>query len=289
MSEFDLASEMSKNLIKQASTNDPSNLAKAAECLHAALEIFEEAGMTKQADGILCVLQKFAIEESEKKHVQKLPSVQSLMEAGITQHDMRELSKGSPIAKAKFNLVLRRLHIPEHEIAKLVGPMTEHEAKMILDPNRSFGKIWEALQNPEPVEMIDFKSLQPAGKPSAEESLEFKSLAAKKQKAKQKGKAVPKKVDRHTKGLTTEKQIENLKDHGTQFNLAKDNACAIDVPPRKDVLTADDFDVEFADALGFPEFDIGASDDELDGSEADDELEVFDKELPLESFEDEKD
>ncbi len=55
--------------------------------------------------------------------------------------------------------------------------------------------------------------------------------------------------DRHTGGLTDKRQVENLKNHGTQFNLADD-----------DLLDAD----------------IG-----------DDMLEVIDKKIPFEDFEDE--
>jgi len=44
-----------------------NNLPKAAEYLHSALEIFEEAGLTSQADQLLSVLQKIGQDEQYAK------------------------------------------------------------------------------------------------------------------------------------------------------------------------------------------------------------------------------
>jgi len=94
---------------------------------------------------------------------------------------------------------------------------------------------------------------------------------------------IAQKADRHTKGLTPAKEVANLKNHGTVFNMA-------DTPPMKAQLTKDDMEADFADMLDSPSFDFGASDDELMGMEVkDDELEVFDKNIPLNDFEEEKD
>ncbi len=54
-----LISGMQEEMRKQASAKQP-NLVEAAECLHAALEIFEESGMQTQADQVLNLLQKIA-------------------------------------------------------------------------------------------------------------------------------------------------------------------------------------------------------------------------------------
>lgn len=49
--------ELANSFEKKASMND---LAKAADYLHAAIEIFEEAGMTAKADQVLNILTKIA-------------------------------------------------------------------------------------------------------------------------------------------------------------------------------------------------------------------------------------
>lgn len=96
------------------------------------------------------------------------------------------------------------------------------------------------------------------------------------------------KGDRHTKGLTPEKQIKNLKNHGTQFNLNNDVGYVFEVPSRKDYLTVDDMEADFADLLNIDSFDLDASDDEMFNLEVDDSLEAFDKDVPFD-FEDERD
>src|SRR5271166_5183286 len=98
--EEELVSGMHSELLKQASAERPK-FVKAAECLHSALEIFESAGMTARADQVLKVLQKIA-QHNPTKQVHQIPSITQLMQAGMTQRDMHEFSKGSPIAKAKL-------------------------------------------------------------------------------------------------------------------------------------------------------------------------------------------
>lgn len=264
--EDDLIAGMQSELRKQASEKTP-DLTKAADCLHAALEIFEQAGLSARADDVLKVLQKFAA--GGKQHVVlEMPSMQKLMEAGMTQRDLMEFTKGSPVAKAKINLVLRGMGLSEHQIGKFIGPgsvMSEKDAKEMLDPNRSFSKMWDWMKDPSAP--VDPASPQPG------ESLEFKSIAQKKSP-----------VDKHTKGLTPEKMVANLKNHGTEFNMS------VDVPLRKGPLTKDDMDVDFADILDSDTFDIDASDDELMGMEIkEDSLEVFDNGDAMSDFEDERD
>ena len=252
--ENELASNMRSELQKQASTNDLNDLGKAGECLHSALNILEEAGLQARANDILNLLKKIADNGEKTKESVKQPTIQQLMQAGITQKDIQEFAKGSPIAKAKFNLALRRLGLAEHQIGKLLGMnnvMSEADAKDILNPNRSFGKMWDWMKDPaQPTEGSGSK-------------LEFKSLAE--------------------KALSYKKEVENLKNHGTVFNLADDNLA------KKKHLTTSDMDEDFADILNSPSFDIDASDDELMGiSVKDDMLEVSDQE-GMSDFEDEKD
>jgi len=274
--EDELVFSMEKQLRKQGSAEKPS-LSKAAECLHAALEIFEEQGLTARADQVLQLLQKIA-QSNEARDVQQMPSVHKLMEAGLTQRDMHEFAKGSPVAKAKFNMILRGLGYSDHQIGKFIGPtnvMSEDDAKQVMDPNRSFGKIHEWLQNPtKPVDPVN---------PQPGEELEFKSIAQKKRSAL---------TDRHTHGLTPEKEVENLKHHGTPFNMADDADCGVDIgrPVHKGNLRDEDLDPDFAELLKSPSFDMDASDDELMGMEIkEDTLEVSEGDVSLEDFEDERD
>ena len=307
--EDELIAGMQKELRKQASAETP-NLAKAAECLHAALEIFEAQGMKARADQVLSLLEKLAT--PGRRDVEKMPSVKALMEAGLSQRDMHEFAKGNPIAKAKFNLTLRSLGLSDHQIAKFLGPknlMSEEDAKMVIDPNRSFTKMWEWMQNPskpvdpsnlrpgETIEMtslpvtvpgdtVSFKSMKEPLTPSKDD-LTFKSIAQ----------------DHHTKGLTPEKMVKNLEDHGHPMNLADDQNVDIPQPPefeddyqkwtrqfkKPSKLRPEDVDPDLAGLLDVESFDIDATDDELMGIEITDDLEVFDADATLQDFEDERD
>lgn len=289
--EDDLFVEMQKELQKQASTGQP-NLIKAAECLHSAMEIFEETGLQARANDILNILFKIAQQEVKKNSVQKMPPIASLMEAGFTQRDLHEFSKGNPIARAKLNLILRDLGISNAHVAKFLGHnfLTEEEAKTLLDPNRSFGKINEWISNPnsptdpnnvQPGETLEISGLSEKSNPlqDSDEVLKFKSIAKK------------------NKNLSSEKMVKNLKEHGTVFNMADDNFAAdqayaswLKKIQKPEKFSKEDIDPELSGLLDVDSFDIDASDDDLLNLEiTEDSLEVFDKEIPLEDFEDEKD
>lgn len=219
--EDELISGMQQELRKQASA-DPPNLVKAAECLHAALEIFEDVGQPVLADQVLQVLEgisKQAVTHSSK--AEAVPAPEELMAAGITQRDMQGLAKGDKSSVAKFNIVLRQMGISDHAMGQLIGPanvMSEEDARKVINPNLAFSKIWE---------------MQSTG-----------------QQAKQ-----PSHSDPHTKGLTPDKEVENLKHHGTVFNMTDDSS----------------------------------ADDELMNMEVkDDALEVSDQDVPMADFEDER-
>lgn len=264
---YDLISGMQAELRKQASKEVP-DLVKAAECLHNALEIFESAGLQSRANDVIRLLQKIAQAHTKEKPVQEMPTVKTLMEAGITERDLKEFSRGSPIAKAKFNVVLRGLGLSDHMIGKFIGTanvMSDEDAKAVADPTRSFSKMWNWVKDPNAP--TDPAKIEPG------QTLEFESIAQKKTL----------KNDRHTKGLTPEKMVANLKDHGTEFNLA-------DILYHSKNIGRDDVDPELADLLDIESFDIDASDDELMGMEVkEDSLEVFDNETEMQDFEDEKD
>lgn len=267
--EDELIAGMEGQLRKQAAGEKPS-LAKAANCLHAALEILEEQGLTARADQVLKLLQKIAQTNEARTDVQRMPSLKALMEAGMTQRDLHEFSRGNPIAKAKFNLVLRSLGYSDHQIGNFIGKtnvMSEDDAKQVIDPNRSFSKIYDWMKDPtQPVD---------PNNPQSGESVSLNSIAYKKPSN-----------DRHTKGLTPEKMLKNLETHGTPFNLADD------MPPTLDMnnLKESDFDPEFAEFSEILKEDNSDSDDELFNMEiTDDSLEVSENEVPIEDFEDERD
>jgi|SRR5208283_2246827 len=204
--EDELISGMQQEMQKQAAAKQPS-LVKAAECLHAALEILEATGMQKSADKVLNLLEKIAEEHYAPPAPPPSLPLHQLMAAGLTQRDLREFSKGSLYATAKVNLVLRGMGMSDYEMSGVIGAnkiMSEEEAQQIINPN---------------------------------ETIELLSSAKKKVS------------NYHTSGLTDKRQVKNLEDHGTQFNMSDD-----------DLLEAD----------------IG-----------DDMLEVIDKKIPFEDFEDE--
>lgn len=306
MKKFDLASEMQHEMIKQASGSTPG-LAKAAECLHAALEILEEQGLTARAGQLLQLLQKIAQDAQPARDVMQMPTPKALMEAGLTQKDMHNFAKGDPIAKAKFNLVLRHLGYSDHQIGNIIGKtnvMSEEDAKEVVNPNRSFGKIYDWLKdptmpvdprNPQPGETISLRSLPVTGpgdtisfksmkEPMApsKEDLTFKSIAQKKP-------GRPDRIsDSHVKGLTSEKMVKNLENHGTPFNMADDGT--LDVPPPLDMnnLKETDFEDGFGEFADLLSADLDASDDLL-SVDINDSLEVSEKDIPMDDFEDERD
>lgn len=340
--EQELEAGMQRELRKTAS--EVPDLVQAAECLHAAMEILEEAGMVRTADAVLAVLEKIAA--GRNTHVQMgLPSVQKLMEAGLTQRDMQAFGRGDLLAKAKFNLVLHQLGYNEHQIANFIGKhnvMSKKDAEEVLDPNRNFGKIWEWMKNPTapvdpsnpqpgetlsispvprsqlsplPGDEISFQSMKQPGTPTpgTGDEIKFNSIAGKPHKPKR-----PDAIhDWHTKGLTPEKMVENLKHHGTEFNMSDDGFSDGDLDPE----IADSLGVERADDMNDidvpqgPEFEgdwktwkdmidkepstarqghkmkeisLEDLDDASDFVITDDTLEVDEKELP-QDFEDERD
>lgn len=227
MFEDELVAGMQQELRKQASGEEP-NLAKAAECLHAALEIFEETGLEARAAQVLKVLEGIS-KQAVRVEAEEVPGPQELAAAGITQKDMQELAKGTPAAKAKFNLVLRQMGMSDHAMGRMLGPtnvMSEEDAKKVINPNLAFSKIWEMKSTAQDVLSATHK------KPSRPDKIH----------------------DPHVQGLTPDKQVENLKNHGTVFNMADD----------------------------------GADDKLLNMEVKDDSLEVFDKDVPLSDFEDER-
>lgn len=61
----ELIAGMQKELIKNASNQETENLGKAVDYLNSAIEIFEDAGMNVQADQVLAILSKIALQSEQ--------------------------------------------------------------------------------------------------------------------------------------------------------------------------------------------------------------------------------
>lgn len=269
--EDELISGMEQQLRKQASVEKP-NLAKAAECLHAALEIFEEHGMSARADQVLQLLQKIATHKKELSQAGEFPvGLDDLIRAGLTNRDIMEAVRGNPIATAKFNLIARKLGLSDRHIGQYIGlpnVMSPETAEEILRRNTLPAKVeWESQKT------------QPTVKEEPGEFLSFKSLAQRKP-------GRPDRIsDRHTKGLTSEKMVKNLETHGHPLNLADDGS--FDVPPPLDMnnIKESDFEPEFSE---FAEL-LSNDADDLFAMDINDALEVSENDIPFDDFEEEID
>lgn len=282
-------------LKKQASV-DPS---RVVDLLAQAVVLFTDLGMTKRADKILQVLEKLAQDRPT-------PSVKSLMEAGIKHQDLRELQAGNPLAKAKINNALRQLGYDEWALKNFLGKnyMTQEEADDLTDPERSFGKMWDWLKDPSSQEApkeLSMSSLMKA-KPAPKtvepgDTIELSSVINKKTNP---DKAKPgdefeisslasfanKFEDKYTKGLTSEKMVKNLLDHGTEFNLSKDHK----INSLKDKLNNPEYKQELALKIlkDLEKYDHKKMDDEADHLNLDFEEQVKPEILTEElDFEDE--
>lgn len=218
--EDELISGMQRELRTHDQKQGFANLDKAVDYLNSAVQILEESGMTAKADRVLRILAKIAIRHDS--NVKEMPSIKTLMDNGVTMEDLKNAGKGDAFSKARINTAFRRLGFTDKEIGHLIGHhnlMGEKEAAELLSSDRSFGKIKDWLNdptmpvdssNPQPGETISFTSLPSHKKQSLPpgEDLVFKSIAE----------------DRHTKGLTPEKMLANLKNHGLMTNLADDGS-----------------------------------------------------------------
>lgn len=225
----ELAAGMQRELQPFEKKAATTSLVDAVDYLHSAVEIFEEAGMTAKADQVLAILAKIA---THGTHVRQMPSMKALMEAGVTIKDIEGNKSDDKFATARLNRALRKLNLSDKEIAEFVGPnkvMSEDDIKMYLDPESSREKINDWFKDPampvDPMnpgknEAIKFNSMtrtNPSGTSKPDE-FTFKSLLASDEQP-AKSKHV---TDTHSKGLTSEKMLNNLKNHGTVFNMADD-------------------------------------------------------------------
>lgn len=234
--EDELVSGMERELqpfVKQAF----SDLEKAADYLNAAFEILEEAGLSAQSNRILNVLTKIA-----DSKVHKLPAIQVLLDAGISEQDFEDFGSGSQFAKVKINKALKDAGYNEKQIAGFIGKnnvMTEQEIREY-GPEGALNKILMMIRNPQG--NVPGKSLSPG------EEINIESLASQHKKPKN-----PLRIsDPHTKGLTPEKQIKNLLHHGTQFNMADDGNDLLNLEigdNELEILDKDMSDMDFEDEI----------------------------------------
>lgn len=224
-----MLSELKPEIVKEASVN----LIKAVDYLNTAFDILEDAGLTVQATQILNILSKIGGNpDFNQVSLNKESPFTALMEAGITNKDIMEFSKGNKLAVAKFNKTLRDLGYSEDDIKSLLSKhyMPTKDAEELLSPERSFTKIDDFLKDPLSVRPSS-KSLNPG------DEFTISTLASKK--------------DPHTSNLTSEKILKNLKDHGTEFNMADDGKS-------DDLLNLEvmDSDLEVSEGENSPEMDF---------------------------------
>lgn len=259
--ENDLILGMQRELQSHDKKVAMASLDQAGEKLHSAMEILEEAGLTAQADQVLSILQKIGA-GSKTKPMQEIPSLNVFFESGkFTPEDLSAAMSGDTEAVAKVNLAMHEHGMSDHKIVELMGKhyMPYHLAKKILEKGHISGLQQFHHPSPKPGEEIAIAPISsptaPAPEPSemGDQEIVMKSLLASAAKelgiknadfggknpdhskedasrydeADARHKAHkpkdPRKVsDPHTKGLTPEKMVENLKHHGIVFNLADD-------------------------------------------------------------------
>ena len=214
-----LIAGMHKELVKNATQQDRDNLGNAVDYLNSAIDILEESGMKAQADKVLNVLKKIA-----NNNVKKMPNLDSLKQKGVDINDIKKAVKGDVIARAKVNTALRELDFSDKEIAGFVGAnnyMDAETSMQVLDPQSSYGRTNEWLKDPymstDSVDMSDMDKYKQESFKSSPQDLVFKSLGFDELNAKH---HIESKKDSK---LTSEKMIENLKHHGTVFNMNDSN------------------------------------------------------------------
>ncbi len=151
---------------KKAAVND---LVKAADYLHSAVEILEEAGMTAKADQVLSILAKLAHGEGSEK-------IEKMIEESL---DPMEMGGDEPLDMESFKplSITERMSLKPKEPEFLEVDDNDTKGKRDKDfYNEVMRQVKEEDENPEP-EIIEFKSLmEPKALPPGEE-LVFKSIA----------------------------------------------------------------------------------------------------------------
>ena len=230
--EDELILGMHHELVKNANNQELDDVTHAVDYLNSAIDIFEDAGLHSQADQVLNIIKKIATIPLGKKRVEL--SFSPVMEYAFfqmqqgtpTEYIKIKHQPESPFEWAQFSDYLRNKykHIDK---SKLEKQLEDNFGKNYLNEEET-NNILIANIEEVPYE-ISGKSILKSQEPEGE-FLSFKSIASKRRPKD------PRKIsDRHTKGLTSKKMVENLKHHGTPFNLA-------------DTHHADDLEVEDSDS-----------------------------------------
>ena len=187
---------------------DTTKVESAIEYINNAAEILDKHQMFAQSDKLVNFLYKFASSKDIPTKVLQMPSISALMSKGLTNKDIHEITKKNPLSLAKLNNILREMGFDNHQIVRLIGLdsfVPEDEARRMLKIEHMIAKPFAKDKDLEEGEIIEFRSIA---------------------------------KDKHTDGLTSEKMIKNLLDHGTEFNLADDNLLDFDIDGNS--ISADD-------------------------------------------------
>jgi len=89
--EINLADLMNEKLIKNANNQDTDNLESAVDYLNSAFDLFEDLGMSIEAEKVLNLLQKIAKEDPHTKGLSSEKMIQNLKHHG-TEFNMFDLN-----------------------------------------------------------------------------------------------------------------------------------------------------------------------------------------------------
>jgi hypothetical protein len=116
---------MHDQMMKLGSSKVP-DLMQASEALQGALEIFEQAGLSRQADQVLQVLEKLGRGFTPQRPTTFEPTVRDLMEAGITQREINEAKRGNLLVRAKIEAIIEKLATKAPSSARQIANLKNH-------------------------------------------------------------------------------------------------------------------------------------------------------------------
>jgi hypothetical protein len=224
--ENDLVSGMLKELNANDQSKSLEKLGCAVDYLYSAMDILEDAGMTAKADEVLNILEKIA--QVKHKNVEQMPSINALLENGVKNKDLEDFfkNKETVVARSRICTAYRKMGYTDKEIIKFVGKdrfVDEDTAAEWLKPETQSktDTIAEWIEKSTP----KYSPEDPGTGEQLKPGFPIKSLLDENKVS----------DPSHTKGLTSDKMVNNLKNHGTVFNLADDGSA--------DTLLSDDVDM----------------------------------------------
>lgn len=253
LSTNDLAYNMQVNLQLTKKAQSISKLDEAVEAIHSAIEIFEERGLTTHADACLEVLLKIATLTKNVQH--QLPSIEVLLENGLTIEDWKSAMQGNLLGKAKLNQSMRNARYDEHQMKSFLG-------SQYLSPNKTQFILDESVESQKNLSNIG-DMISDSVKGLSPEEFKFTSMAKK------------------DKEKPDQRDLKSLADFDDILNKKLDSISSLNE------ISADDLDTDFKflankdSALSAPELlNLEINDDELEAYEdefyADDESDFED-------------